>query len=52
MKILWITNILFPDAANYVGVSVGFGGGWMLSAASRIKEYEAVELAVASVSIT
>ena len=50
MKILWITNILFLDAANYVGVSVGFGGGWMLSAASRIKEYEAVELAVASVS--
>lgn len=55
MKVLWITNIVFPEALDILqGRQESHGiasGGWLLSAASGlIKESSDVELAVASLS--
>lgn len=50
MKVLWITNILFPDVANHLNLPVGFGGGWMLSTASQLKRIDSLDLAIATVS--
>lgn len=52
MNILWITNILFPEAEQML---TGKGelrssGGWMLGAANALLQNFKIELAVASVS--
>lgn len=48
MNILWITNILFPDAANHLGMKQSVFGGWMLASANAILKSGGVNLAVAS----
>lgn len=49
MKILWITNILFPDICDKVGIKPPVTGGWMSSSASAIlKSKDNIELAVAT----
>lgn len=53
MKILWITNILFPEAEQLLN---GAGelkstGGWMLGAANALLRNKDVKLIVASVSV-
>ena len=52
MKILWITNILFPEAVEKLTGKGEFrsSGGWMLASADMIIQYEGVELYVATVS--
>lgn len=52
MKILWITNILFPEAAEKLTGKGDFrsSGGWMLSSADMIIQQEEVKLYVATVS--
>ena len=52
MKILWITNILFPEAEQLL---VGNGelkssGGWMLGAANALLQKEDIKLIVSCVS--
>lgn len=49
MKILWITNILFPDIAKAMKQKVPVTGGWMYSSAKSLLDYdESVELTVAT----
>lgn len=49
MKILWITNILFPDICEKLGIKAPVTGGWMKSSASAIlKLNDNIELAVAT----
>jgi len=36
MKILWLTNILFPEANDFLGQERTVLGGWMYSAASEL----------------
>ncbi len=49
MKILWITNILFPDICKELGLAAPVVGGWMKSSAAALLETHAdVELAVAA----
>lgn len=49
MKALWITNILFPDISEHLGVQAPVTGGWMVSLAQAInKNAPHVELAVAT----
>ena len=52
MKILWITNIVFPEVMERLTNISGFksSGGWMLGAANALLESNEVELYVASVS--
>lgn len=52
MKILWITNILFPEAEQLLTGSgeLRASGGWMLGSANALVQNEAVELYVASLS--
>lgn len=52
MRILWITNIVFPEAVELLTHTVSkkvTGGGWMLGAASQLANMSGIELAIASV---
>lgn len=52
MKVLWITNILFPEADQLLTGSgdLKASGGWMLGAANALLETQSIKLYVASVS--
>lgn len=52
MKVLWITNILFPEAAAVLtgNKELKSSGGWMLGAAKGLLEQGEVDLYVATVS--
>lgn len=52
MRVLWITNILFPEAERLL---IGKGelkssGGWMLGAAEALLKYHSVDLYIATVT--
>lgn len=51
-KILWITNILFPEAASLLskGREIKGSGGWLLGAANAISNSPDLELNIATVS--
>ena len=49
MKILWITNTLFPDVCNELSIEVPVVGGWMFSSAIALLQINPnIQLAVAS----
>ena len=49
MKVLWITNILFPDVCDKLKIAIPIGGGWMYSGAkSLLKIDSSIEMAVAA----
>jgi len=52
MKILWICNILFPEAEGLISgeTSLRSSGGWMLGASAALAQVEGVTLYVAAVS--
>lgn len=52
MKVLWITNILFPEAEALITKRSDFksSGGWLLGASESLVRDDRVELAVATVS--
>ena len=47
MNVLWITNILFPDIAESLGVNSPLSGGWMYAMAEYVKN--CTKLSVATV---
>lgn len=49
MKLLWITNILFPDIAAEIGVPAPVSGGWMKSSAAVLLKDTDMRFAVATV---
>ena len=52
MKVLWITNILFPEATSILNGDKDFkaSGGWMLGSANQLICRDNIELYVATVS--
>jgi len=49
MKLLWITNTLFPDVCQELGIDSPVIGGWMYSGAKALlNEDETIQLAVAT----
>lgn len=52
MKVLWITNLVFPEAASKIvgNRDLRSSGGWMLGAAENLINREGVQLYVATVS--
>ena len=49
MRVLWISNIIFPELCDRLGMSTPVVGGWMQPAAEALFEREdALELAVVS----
>lgn len=52
MKVLWITNILFPEASAVLtgNKELKSSGGWMLGAAKGLLEHGNIDLYVATVS--
>lgn len=52
MKVLWITNILFPEAECGVSrnTEIKDSGGWLLGSANEIVKKEGIKLCVATVS--
>ena len=51
MKILWITNIVFPEAQELLkgSGSLKASGGWMIGAANALAENDGVQLCIATV---
>jgi len=49
MRILWITNVIFPKLAKELGYAETSLGGWMYSAADILCENKDIQLAVATV---
>ncbi len=49
MRLLWIVNILFPDAADHLGVQTGSSGTWMIDISHMLAKQKNTELAVACV---
>ena len=50
MKVLWITNIIFPAPSKALGISVPVSGGWMMSSLEVLKESLLdMEIAVATI---
>ena len=49
MKVLWIANMLHPDAAEHLGVKTGTSGTWMINLSNEIAESEEIDLAIACV---
>lgn len=52
MKVLWITNILFPEAKTLISGKgeLKASGGWMIGAADALLSEDGIELSVATVS--
>ena len=52
MRILWITNIVFPEARQLLSGHNSFtaSGGWMLGAAKALLEHNDIELSIATPS--
>lgn len=52
MKVLWICNILFPEAAGLLANTTGLksSGGWMLGMADKLVQSQDITLFVATVS--
>lgn len=49
MKLLWITNTLFPDICTKLGIQAPVTGGWMKSSAKALTDLnKTIELAVAT----
>lgn len=53
MKVLWITNVLFPEALSLITghkCSLQGSGGWLMSAANKLLETDDLEIIVAAPS--
>lgn len=49
MKVLWIVNMLLPDAAEHLGVKTGFSGTWMINMSRELANSGEIELAIACI---
>ena len=49
MKVLWVVNTIFPDAAIHLGMEPPVIGGWMYGMAKDLSETREIQLAVATV---
>ena len=49
MKILWITNMMMPDLAKYLGVQTGSSGTWMIDISKMLSVQTDCELAIACI---
>ncbi len=49
MKVLWITNTIFPELSKFLNINTPVVGGWMYGLANDLKVSENVNLAVATV---
>ena len=50
MKVLWVTNTIFPELAEHMGIATPVVGGWMYGLAGAISSIPNVELRVATTS--
>lgn len=45
MKVLWVVNMVLPDAANALGIKTSFSGSWLVDPLKMLSEDPNVELA-------
>ncbi len=45
MKVLWIVNMVLPDAAKALGINTSFSGSWLVDPQKSLSQDENVELA-------
>ena len=46
MRVLWVTNVIFPHVANRLGIPGSISGGWLYSLADRLSEQDGISLGV------
>ena len=49
MKVLWVTNIIFPDVAEHLGIQQMASGGWLTYFLELLSLDTRVDIAVLSV---
>ncbi len=49
MKVLWIVNMLLPDAAKLLNVNTGTSGTWMINTLKSLSKSDEIQLGVACV---
>jgi len=49
MKVLWIVNMLLPDAAKFLNVNTGASGTWMINTLKSLSESDEIKLGVACI---
>lgn len=49
MKVLWIANMLLPEAAEHLGVKTSPSGTWMIDLSNKIAEKKDITFAIACV---
>jgi len=49
MKLLWVTNFLFPEISEAIGIKHKYPNGWTYSAARLLQQDEKYEFAVAAI---
>lgn len=49
MRILWIVNMLLPEAADYLNVTTSASGSWMIDISQKLADTKNIDLAVACV---
>ena len=49
MKVMWISNIVFPRVCEQIGMPVPVSGGWLYSRAEQLSQLPDFTLAIASV---
>ena len=49
MKVLWITNAIFPEPSKKLGLPIPVFGGWMYGLAQDLSCFADIELAVATI---
>lgn len=48
MKVLWITNTIFPASCKALGIPVPITGGWRYGLAMQVAAVKGIHLAVAT----
>lgn len=44
MKILWLCNVIVPQIASQIGISVGATGGWLVETLESLSDIEEIEI--------
>lgn len=49
MRILWIVNIVMPELAEHIGITVAASGSWLVDISDGLSKEENIEIAIAAV---
>ena len=51
MRVLWIVNMVLPDAAKALNIKTSFSGSWLVDPLKSLSEDDQIELATMTYQI-